>query len=236
MGGVSCGLGYKVPEFDIPIGIGVRTPQYIYVDQDGNRFIDETGVDVHAMAFEFTVLDHKNLRYPRLPAYLIFDETTCANSPMVGGCPGAIIDFYQWSSDNKAEIAKGWIKTAPTIRELAPKIGLRPEKLQETISKYNIYCTGGYDPDFARRQETLAAIVKPPFYAIEVWPCLLNTQGGPKRNEKAQIVDTDGKPIKRLYSAGELGSMFNKLYPGAGNVSECLAYGRIAGQNAAAEK
>jgi hypothetical protein len=233
---VSCGLGYKFPEFDIPIGIGIRVPQYIYVDQDGERFIDEAGVDVHAMAFEFTFLDHKNLRFPRLPAYLIFDETTCSSGPVVGGCPGAIIDFYQWSSDNKAEISKGWIKTASTIRELAPKIGLRSEKLQETVSKYNLYCSGGYDPDFDRRQETLAPIAKAPFYAVEVWPCLLNTQGGPKRNEKAQIVDTAGNPIKRLYSAGELGSMFNKLYPGAGNVSECLAYGRIAGRNAAAEK
>jgi succinate dehydrogenase/fumarate reductase flavoprotein subunit len=236
MRGVSCGLGYKVPEYDVPMGIGVRTPQYIYVDQTGKRFIDETGIDVHAMAFEFSWLDHKTLTYPRLPAYLIFDETTCSNSPMIGGCPGAIMDAYQWSSDNKAEIAKGWIKTAPTIRQLAPKINLRPEQLQETISQYNLYCHGGYDPDFNRRQETMSPIEKAPFYAIEVWPCLLNTQGGPKRNEKAQIVDTNGQPIKRLYSAGELGSMFNILYPGAGNVSECLAYGRIAGRNAANEK
>lgn len=236
MRGVSCGIGYKFPEFDIPIGIGVRTPQYIYVDQNGRRFIDETGIDVHAMAFEFSYLDHKTLKYPRLPAYLIFDETTRSNSPLIGGCPGAIMDFYQWSPDNKAEIAKGWIKTAPTIRQLAPKIGLRPEQLQETVSQYNMYCVGGYDPDFNRRQETMSTISQAPFYAVEVWPCLLNTQGGPKRNEKAQIMDTSGQPIKRLYSAGELGSMFNILYPGAGNVSECLAYGRIAGRNAAAEK
>jgi succinate dehydrogenase/fumarate reductase flavoprotein subunit len=81
----------------------------------------------------------------------------------------------------------------------------------------------------------MAVISKPPFYAVEVWPSLLNTQGGPRRNEKAQIVDTDNKPIKRLYSAGELGSIFNMLYPGAGNVSECLSFGRISGRNAAAE-
>jgi succinate dehydrogenase/fumarate reductase flavoprotein subunit len=99
-----------------------------------------------------------------------------------------------------------------------------------------MYCVGGYDPDFNRRQETMSTISLAPFYAVEVWPCLLNTQGGPKRNEKAQILDTYGKPIKRLYSAGEMGSMFNMLYPGAGNVSECLAFGRIAGGNAAAEK
>ena len=65
---------------------------------------------------------------------------------------------------------------------------------------------------------------------------ILNTQGGPKRNVKAQIVDPDDKPIPRLYSAGELGSMYSFLYNGGGNVGECLAFGRIAGRNAAAEK
>jgi succinate dehydrogenase/fumarate reductase flavoprotein subunit len=236
MRGVSCGIGYKFPEFDTPIGIGIRTPQYIYVDQTGRRFIDETGVDVHAMAYDFSHLDHMSLTYPRMPAYLIIDDSTFSNSPLIGGCPGAIMDVYEWSKDNKAELEKGWFKTAPTIRELAPKIGLRPEILQDTIAKYNLACLSGYDPEFKRRQETIAALIKPPFYAAEVWPCLLNTQGGPKRNEKAQILDTNGKPIKRLYSAGELGSMFNMLYPGAGNISECMAYGRIAGRNAAAEK
>ncbi|MDD5701928.1 MAG: FAD-dependent oxidoreductase [Dehalococcoidales bacterium] len=237
MRGLSCGIGYKFPEFDIPMGIGVRTPGYIYVDQTGKRFIDETGVDVHAMAFEFSYLDHKTLTYPRLPAYIIFDENTRSHSPLIGGCPGAIMDYYTWSDDNMAEIEKGWIKTAPTIRELAPKIGLREETLQETVSRYNMYCVGGYDPDFGRRQETFGTgITKPPFYAIGVWPCLLNTQGGPKRNEKAQVLDTNNQPIKGLYSAGELGSIFNMLYPGAGNISECMSFGRIAGRNAANEK
>lgn len=98
-----------------------------------------------------------------------------------------------------------------------------------------MYCIGGYDPDFGRRQETLNPIARPPFYAIAVWPCLINTQGGPRRNSQAQVLDAYGNPINRLYSAGELGSIWGILYPGAGNISECLAFGRIAGRNAAAE-
>jgi succinate dehydrogenase/fumarate reductase flavoprotein subunit len=236
MSGVSCGIGYKFPEYDMPIGIGIRTPEYIYVDQNGKRFIDEAGTDMHAMAFEFSHLDHKTLTYPRIPAYLIFDESTRESGPLISRCPGAIIDYYQWSKDNRAEIERGWIKTEKTIRDLAPRIGLRPEVLQETVSRYNMYCIGGYDPEFGRRQETLRPIARPPFYAIAVWPCLLNTQGGPKRNARAQVLGVYGEPIKRLYSAGELGSIFNILYPGAGNVSECLSFGRIAGRNAAGEK
>jgi predicted oxidoreductase len=62
-----------------------------------------------------------------------------------------------------------------------------------------------------------------------------STQGGPRRNTKSQIVRPDGRPIPRLYSAGELGSLYSFLYQGTGNIGECMAFGRIAGRNAAAE-
>jgi succinate dehydrogenase/fumarate reductase flavoprotein subunit len=68
-----------------------------------------------------------------------------------------------------------------------------------------------------------------------MWPSLFNTPGGPKRNAKSQVLDVWGNPIKRLYSAGELGSLWNRNYPGGGNITEALAFGRIAGKNAAAE-
>ena len=63
----------------------------------------------------------------------------------------------------------------------------------------------------------------------------MNTQGGPRRNKEAQIVDIDDAPIGRLYSAGELGSIYAFLYQGGGNIGECFAFGRIAGRNAAKE-
>jgi succinate dehydrogenase/fumarate reductase flavoprotein subunit len=64
---------------------------------------------------------------------------------------------------------------------------------------------------------------------------ILNTQGGARRNAKAQVVQPDYSPIPRLYSAGEFGSVYGFLYNGGGNVGECMAFGRIAGRNAAAE-
>jgi succinate dehydrogenase/fumarate reductase flavoprotein subunit len=42
----------------------------------------------------------------------------------------------------------------------------------------------------------------------------------------------DGTPIPGLYSAGELGSLWNRLYPGAGNVSEAVVTGRLAAKSA----
>ncbi len=43
----------------------------------------------------------------------------------------------------------------------------------------------------------------------------------------------DMNAIARLYSAGELGSIVNKFYPGGTNITEAIAFGRIAGENAA---
>jgi predicted oxidoreductase len=59
--------------------------------------------------------------------------------------------------------------------------------------------------------------------------------GGPRHNTRSQIVWPDGSPIPRLYSAGELGSIYSYMYQGTGNIGECLAFGRIAGRNAATE-
>jgi predicted oxidoreductase len=81
----------------------------------------------------------------------------------------------------------------------------------------------------------LNPLVTAPFYAVELSPAMLNTQGGPRRNTKAQIIRPDGSPIPRLYSSGELGSIYSYLYQGTGNIGECFAFGRIAARNAVAD-
>lgn len=76
---------------------------------------------------------------------------------------------------------------------------------------------------------------EPPFYSIKMLPRILKTQGGARRIERAKVLDVAGDPIPRLYSAGEFGSLFHRFYLGAGNIIECLVYGRIAGQMAASQ-
>jgi predicted oxidoreductase len=118
--------------------------------------------------------------------------------------------------------------------DLATAIGLDPATMEDTVNRWSGFCDARHDRDFGRRL-MLAPIAKGPFYAIELSPSMLNTQGGPRRNEKGQIVRPDGTPIPRLYSAGELGSIYSYLYQGTGNIGECLAFGRVSGRNAAAE-
>lgn len=235
MSGVAASLGFKFPEFPFAIRQSIPYPGFIYVDQTGKRFMDEAGTDAHLMWSPTGYIDTKTLQRTRIPCYVIFDEDTRMRGAVAETGRGRISDVYQWSADNSAEIRKGWIKAAETVADLAPQINVRSDQLQLTVSQYNIECVGGYDPQYGRAADTLVPVARPPFYAMEMWPSLFNTQGGPKRNAKAQILDVWGNPIKRLYSAGELGSLWHRNYPGAGNVSEALAFGRIAARNAVAE-
>ena len=100
--------------------------------------------------------------------------------------------------------------------------------------RWNAQAKAGTDADFGRTL-MLTPFDAGPYYAVELSPSMINTQGGPRRNEKAQIVRPDGTPIPRLYSAGELGSIYSYLYQGTGNIGECLAFGRIAGREASEE-
>jgi predicted oxidoreductase len=73
----------------------------------------------------------------------------------------------------------------------------------------------------------------PPFYALRLVPLLYNTQGGPRRDSSARVLNCDGQPIPGLYAAGEFGSIWGSRYQTSTNFAEALVYGRIAGHSAA---
>ena len=128
------------------------------------------------------------------------------------------------------------VVSAASIAELEAALSIPTGKLQQTITDFNKMANDGYDPAFYRSAETMRAFGEGPYYAIEMIQAFLNTQGGARRNARAEIVDAEGEPIPNLYSAGEFGGMTPYQYNGGGNMAECLIFGRIAGINAAAAK
>jgi len=234
-------MALKVPE--IRTSLSMQALHYskqppggmIVVGPDGRRFCDEKYKTRHGKI-------PVNGRWLPLstpcPMFMIFDHTMFSAGPLYDGHPShgwtQIVERYQWSEDNSAELAKGWIEQAGSLAGLAAQIGLDPVALGDTVGRWNRACDAGHDAEFGRAM-MLEPIAAGPFYAIELSPSMLNTQGGPRRNEKGQIVRPDGSPIPRLYSAGELGSIYSYLYQGTGNIGECLAFGRVSGRNAAAE-
>jgi succinate dehydrogenase/fumarate reductase flavoprotein subunit len=239
----------KFPEFPIAFATAHHEMASIFVDKTGRRFANER-YRMHAFGYQLTGYDDA-LYYPRVPFYWIFDESRRGDGPLASahgacaqlkGVPGS--GYYVWSQNNIAEINKGWVMKAGSLEELVKKIRdyvdnndlMYPSVLDKTIKKYNRFCRKGEDTDFHRPPWSLTPIENPPYYAVKLWPGGPNTQGGPRRNKKAQVMRPDNTPVPRLYAAGELGSVWGMLYQGGGNIAECIAFGRIAGTNAAAER
>jgi succinate dehydrogenase/fumarate reductase flavoprotein subunit len=225
---------------------------HIYVNRAGERFMNETisfthrRLNIEPTDFKSGVdvrpgLWHGMGGYPNMPYFLVCDDTYKRKGPFVNPLrPGMDTKFahvkrlYDWSKDNSAEIAKGWVQQAGTLAELAEKLKINPEGLQRTVDQVNEASKAKKDPLFGNT--TLLPIETPPFYGMELALSLINTMGGPQHNSKGQTLNREGRPIPRLYSIGELGSFFSLCYTGGTNIPEAHSFGRIAGEHAAALK
>jgi len=252
MNGIEWGRdGLKPPELPAAFWLDFKAWSLIVVNKDGDRFKDESVSYGHAKkALETFRFDNsEKQRWPNYPCYYIFDEKTRLAGPilMTQRAPGrdphttynVAHELYyvtDWSKDNSKEIGKGWIKQGNTLAELAKKTGINPAGLEAQVAKYNEYCATGKDPDLFRPKKFLVPLVTPPYYSVECAVNTINTQGGPRRNAKSQVMNPYGEPIPRLYAGGEFGSIWGYLYPGACNLPECIVSGRISGKNAAALK
>ena len=233
----------------------------IVVNSEGRRFMNEaliTKDPSRYLSYKNAVhMDIETIEFPNNPAYMIIDETKRMSGALVNltlsTCGFGLID---WDSENQNAIDKGWLIKADTIEELAEKIRdthalncgrMDPEVLKDTMEKYAGMVESGVDEEFGRTstykdpitgQTTDAgfqAINTPPFYAMPLVAGGPNTKGGIQTDGNRHVVNWQNQVIPRLYSAGEMSSVFKFVYQGGGNLTECIVCGRIAGQNAAVE-
>jgi len=267
-----------IPTYNQAWSYSNPTNNYIWVDRNGNRFINESGYPSHSGWTQLADFDMYTAHYTRNPAFVIFDSTYFNKGPVAGGGItsvqtqlGGVLGGTAWS--NSAMASAGFIIQGSSIAQLATNLAagpiygdnvgasppgwnslqsvdtvsvpngynpssMTPAALTSTVNAYNAACAAGNgDPAFGRTASTMAPVQTAPFYALPLFLGGPNTQGGPVRNALAQVCDPDNNPIPRLYSSGELGSVYGFLYPtGGGNNCELIAFGQIAGNNAAAEK
>ena len=207
---------------------------WILLDGGGRRFMSEyqpytQDTGVRPLAY----FDPVTQRFPRNPAYLICDEAGRRLYPLgkaTSNDPGV---RYEWSDDNLKEAENGILKRADSLEELAGILGLEPRTVVASVASWNELCARGEDTEFGRPAGSMMPITVKPFYGAPVWATMSNTQGGPVHDAHSRVIDVYGKPIPRLYTAGELGSSFGHLYLSGGNIAECFVTGRIAGRHAA---
>src|SRR5688572_30756599 len=240
-----------IPERRHGLRIGLNTssvgkPNEIVVDNHGRRYAAERRITKDPTRYHFYKealrFDTETLTYPRIPSWMVFDATLMQKGPVVR-TGRAVYNGIDWGNDNQGALRQGWILQGATIEELAAKIRAHPDNrgfmeadvLARTVATFNEYCAAGHDRDFQREVETMAPVVQPPFYAIPLYPGGPNTTGGLRSNARRQVLDWDDRPIPRLYTAGEISSVFQFVYQGGGNLAEGIVFGRLAGRNAAAE-
>ena len=225
-------FAFAAPEFAAPFPVDVLAASYIVTDADGRRFADETGYEVHDRLRALLSYLPRHPNRPRLPSWVIFDEAARQAGPLCGrlGTP----NDYAWSPDNTAEIDRGWIRCADSPGELAQRIGVEPEILAGTLSDYNAAAGAGRDERFGRSPDTLVPLDTRRLYAIETWPGLGGTTGGPRHDERARVLRPDGAAIPGLYAAGSVSAVWGHLTDHGGGLTDAMVFGRYAGAEAAA--
>ncbi|MGQ5708697.1 FAD-binding protein [Lactobacillus sp. PSON] len=217
--GLLHGLSFDTPEGErSQLFLGwseLNNGSIFMVADDGMRYFNETENNRHGHIF-----DHSQWRVPKTQEkpYLIFDQ--------------AQFEDMQKNKELFLNIKNRLIK-ADSIGRLAKITGLSVNGLEKQVHIFNQAIDNGEDLQFNRPIITMRKFNNGPFYAIKMTYNVLNTQGGPERNTKAEILDTNQNPIPHLYGAGELGGICANQYQGGGNLAECLIWGKIAGEQAA---
>jgi succinate dehydrogenase/fumarate reductase flavoprotein subunit len=237
MNAASCTLCHKFPEIPAAFVSGIlyfaKHRSVILVNKYGDRFVNEAlPYDAVCKALEW--FDPMKRDFPSIPCWCIFDEKA-----RIQGSAGFSLQLgtvvYKWSRDNREEIDKGWIIQADTLRDLSDRTGMDPPRLENAVRIYNDYAKSGKDPVLGREKPIL--IEGPPFFGLKGYPGLFSTCGGPRINEKAQVMDVRARIVPRLYAAGGASTFAAAfLYPLSGTmIGDAFAMGRIAGRNAAGE-
>jgi hypothetical protein len=217
----------------MPRNLRILDGSFMDIGKDNRRFVNES-VDYRQNHWKQKIHGHwtDTPHAYVLPVHMIFDETLrkkyCIAGHTMGWSP--IVEGYKWSDDNVAEIEKGWITRAGSLRDLAVAIGRDPDAVEAEVHKYNGYCAAGHDADFGRNPYCMSPISAPPYYAVKITPGIVCTTGGAVRDCRSRVISQGGEAIPRLYEVGELGSTFANIYQTGSFLTECMVFGRIAGK------
>lgn len=238
--GTQCkAVGARVPWADetykdVAIDYGINGSEWFWTDKYGRRFMNEDTSLMHGWRAIDTMLykDAVHMEQPRNPFWQICGVDELGWYGRMGGTWAPLVCGFTYSDGFEQEIEAGMCFKCETVEELAEAMGVELDVIKATLDDFNAVANGEGEDAFGRDPVGMREL-KAPYYAMQLEPYMINTDGGPRRDENANIVHTDGTPVERLYSAGEFGSLWGHWYQGGGNVAECFAFGRIAAENIA---
>lgn len=207
-----------------------QNPRAIWVNSSGHRFMNENAGD---KAVAKIMGDNSSPGY-----WMIFDAE--------GAKRFSMRDAPWLNRDTlRSEILQNnaVVTSANSVKQLARRTGLPEHGLRTTVETWNRMVETGEDFKYGRfnkqhSDRNAVPILKAPFYAVRTRPMTRKNLGGPAINSRAQVLDSNAKPLAGLYAAGELTGVagINGRYGGAGTfLGPSVFTGRIAGAAAAIE-
>jgi succinate dehydrogenase/fumarate reductase flavoprotein subunit len=211
-------------------------PGLIAVNQAGERFVNE------ANSYHDFVLGmfEAQKRSPSIPAHLVCSEAFVRRYGL-----GMI---HPKTNDITSFIRNGYLVSAPTLDDLARKIGVDAAGLQSTVRRYDEMARRGVDEDFAKGSTELnrfngdasvgpnpcmAPLGPGPYCALAVYPAEIACSTGLVTDENARVLSAEG-PIEGLYACGnDMASIMSGTYPGPGTtLGPALVFGWRAAMHA----
>lgn len=215
----------------------LRQPNLL-INQLGDRFMNEGDMGNTTYAGNALHLQPGNY------GYCIMDESILKeykkNGPDIVDIvhpAEAFIAFDGQAAQAVEQGYEGYIE-AVTVEELAEKLGIDAEKLQDTIDEYNEMCETGVDTKFHKPQKYLHPITGKGKYLVgKYYLAAYGTVGGVRINKYCEVLDNNQMPIEGLYSAGSdantiYGDSYNFTLPG-NTMGFAINSGRMAGESVA---
>ncbi len=183
---MSDGRGNSMNRYDYQFGITVNAL--------GQRFFDE-GEAKHAYTYAKT--GRAVLNQPGGVAWQIYDQTG--------------IDLFRHGRDYPATMVE-----APTLAELAKKIGIEPEPFVHTVEEFNAACredvafmageldgkgTVGITP---KKSNWAVPLTRGPFRAYPITAGVTFSFGGVQVDTQARVINTSYQPIEGLFASGDV--------------------------------
>ncbi len=127
----------------------------------------------------------------------------------------------------RKHVEAGYYKQGETLTELAEALGIDGAALEESVAAFNAAAEAGENDEFTGKPASRPLDAQGPYYGVRIEAANHMTKGGVSCNENAQVLLEDGTPVEGLYASGEVTWQ-------SGGYSQSVAFGRVAGQQAAA--
>jgi 3-oxosteroid 1-dehydrogenase len=218
-------------------------PGCVIVNKFGKRFVNEAHPYPDLVDEMYRDLEKTG---GGVPAWIIIDADFRRKYMFGPMFPGSIQPDSRLPADWLGKV----FYRADTLDALADQIGVDKAGLAETVKRMNQYAKDGKDPEFGKGElpidlyygdrthkpnPCLGPIVKPPFYALQVYPGDTGTKGGLLTDEQARVLTEAGQPLPGLYAIGNTSSsVMGPSYPGPGStLGPAVTFGFVAANHIA---